>query len=184
MQHHAFALTVLRAPRAARRVPLANPLAIFRQLLSTFVLLTACLLAGCSSHEVDSVREYKVFLDKAKPSLTAMNKARQELYDQADPDKMAGLFKDQLLKQVGELKKVADEQPKPDGKLGDIHGALQGTLLRYEESTRKLVDRLKSPVEEEREKAILDWGTDDQKFGKEMTSLVNDLSKYLDELKK
>ncbi len=184
MQHNAFAPTVRRAPRAAGLPSFANALAGLRQILLPLALLTACLLAGCSSPEVDSVREYKVFLDKAKPSLTAMNKARQELYDQADPDKMAGLFKDQLLKQIGELKKVADDQAKPDGKLGDIHAALQGTLLRYEVSTRKLVDRLKSPVEEEREKAILDWGTDDQKFGKEMTALVNDLSKYLDELKK
>jgi len=184
MQHTASSLTVRQSPRAARVAKLSHPLAILRQLVWMFALWTPCLLAGCSNQEVDSVREYKVFLDKAKPSLTAMNKARQELYDQADPDKMAELFKDQLLTQISELKKVADERARPEGKLGEIHGALQGTLLRYVESTRKLVDRLKSPVEEEREKAILDWGTDDQKFGKEMTALVNDLAKYLDEIKK
>jgi hypothetical protein len=169
--------------RTARLSPSRSRLGFGTPLLLLCALFVASLTSGCSSHEVDSVREYKVFLDKAKPSLTAMNKARQDLYDLSDPDKMAGLFKDQLLKQVDELKKVADEQPKPEGKLGDIHASLQATLLRYDESTRQLVDHLKSPNEDVREKAILAWGVDDQKFGKEMTGLVNDLSKYLEDLK-
>lgn len=172
-------------PHAAflRTAPPSSVGWLSRRLLCLGGLLAMALASGCSSREVDSVREYKVFLDKAKPSLTAMNKARQDLYDLSDPDKMAGLFKDQLLKQVDELKKVADEQPKPEGKLGDIHSSLQATLLRYDESTRKLVEQLKSPNEDVREKAILAWGVDDQKFGKEMTGLVNDLSKYLEDLK-
>ena len=85
---------------------------------------------------------------------------------------------------IEELNKAASAEKVPSGKLGDIHQGLQTTLSRYAESTKKLVDRLKSAKEDEREQAIVQWGEDDQKFGKSMSGLVNDLSAYLGELKK
>lgn len=171
--------------RSQRFLPLPDRgLRAVRGVLTMVLVCAALLSAGCSSRELDAVRDYKVFLEKAKPSLTAMNKARQDLYDLNDPEKMLGLFKDQLLPQVAQLKQIADAQVKPADKLGDIHETLKATLQHYDESTRLLVERLNSPSEDAREKAILAWGVDDQKFGKDMTGLVNDLSKYLDELKK
>ena len=152
--------------------------------LASALTLGAVSMGACSSPEVDDVREYKLFLEKAKPSLTGMNKAREDLYQVNDPDQMLPLFRDNLLPQIDALSKAAQEQPAPRGKLGEIHTTLQGTVSRYVESTRKLVDKLKSGKDEDREAAIVMWGEDDQKFGKEMTGLVNDLSAYLGELKK
>lgn len=146
--------------------------------------VTMALLPGCGSPEFDDVREYKLFLEKAKPFLTGMNKAREDLYQVNDPDQMLPLFRDHLLPQIDSLNKAAAEQRVPPGKLGDIHATLQGTVSRYVESTKRLVDKLKSGKDEDRETAIVMWGEDDQKFGKAMTGLVNDLSAYLGELKK
>ena len=167
------------APAAAthfgrRRLPLALVL----------LALSGWALPACGSHEFDDVREYKLFLEKAKPSLTAMNKAREDLYQVNDPEQMLPLFRDGLLPQIESLNKLAGDEKMPAGKLGDIHQNLQGTLSRYVESTKRLVERLKSVKEDDREQAIVMWGEDDQKFGKQMSSLVNDLSAYLNELKK
>ena len=97
---------------------------------------------------------------------------------------MLPLFRDSLLPRIQELSKAANDEKVPAGKLGDIHQGLQQTLARYAESTKKLVDQLKSAKDDEREQAIVQWGEDDQKFGKSMSGLVNDLSAYLNELKK
>lgn len=152
--------------------------------LPLLVVTPLAVLPACASHEFDDVRDYKLFLEKAKPSLTGMNKAREDLYQVNDPDQMLPLFRDSLLPQVEQLNKTAAEQKAPGGKLGDIHGNLQGVLSRYAEATKNLVEKLKSTKDEDREQAIVAWGESDQKFGKEMTGLVNDLSAYLAELKK
>ena len=68
-------------------------------------------LPGCSSREFDAVKEYKVFLEKAKPALASMNKSREELYQLSDPDQMLPLFRDKLLVQVEELRQLARDQP-------------------------------------------------------------------------
>lgn len=141
-------------------------------------------LSACASHEFDDVRQYKVFLEGAKPALTGMNKAREDLYQVNDPEQMLPLFRDSLLPRIEELSKAANDERVPSGKLGDIHQGLQQTLTRYAESTKKLVERLKSAKDDEREQAIVQWGEDDQKFGKSMSGLVNDLSSYLNDLKK
>lgn len=155
-----------------------------RHSLLAVLTLSLLALAACGSHEFDDVRQYKLFLEKAKPALTGMNKAREDLYQVNDPEQMLPLFRDSLLPRVEELSKAANDEKVPSGKLGDIHQGLQTTLSRYAESTTKLVDRLKSAKEDEREQAIVAWGEDDQKFGKSMSGLVNDLSTYLAELKK
>lgn len=167
MQNH-----FLSIGRSSRRSLLA---------LVTFGMLA---LSACGSHEFDDVRQYKVFLEGAKPALTGMNKAREDLYAVNDPEQMLPLFRDSLLPRVEQLSKAANDEKVPAGKLGDIHQGLQQTLTRYAESTRKLVERLKSAKEDEREQAIVQWGEDDQKFGKSMSGLVNDLSAYLSDLKK
>ena len=154
-----------------------------RGLLAVFTLGLLS-VAACGSHEFDDVRQYKLFLEGAKPALTGMNKAREDLYQVSDPEQMLPLFRDSLLPRIEELNKAASAEKVPNGKLGDIHQGLQTTLSRYAESTKKLVDRLKSAKEDEREQAIVQWGEDDQKFGKSMSGLVNDLSAYLGELKK
>ena len=155
-----------------------------RRILLALFTLSLLSLAACGSHEFDDVRQYKLFLEKAKPARTGMNKAREDLYQVNDPEQMLPLFRDALLPRVEELSKAANEEKVPNGKLGDIHQGLQQTLSRYAESTAKLVDRLKSAKEDEREQAIVQWGEDDQKFGKSMSGLVNDLSTYLGDLKK
>ena len=155
-----------------------------RRILLALFTLGLLSLAACGSHEFDDVREYKLFLEKAKPALTGMNKAREDLYQVNDPEQMLPLFRDSLLPRVQELSKAANEEKMPGGKLGDIHQGLQQTLSRYAESTSKLVERLKSAKEDEREQAIVQWGEDDQKFGKSMSGLVTDLSAFLSELKK
>ncbi len=164
----------------------------FLTLLCIFCLnATAC---GRGA-EFDAVREYKVFLEEAKPSLVAMNKAREELFQLDSPDKMLPLFKDKLLPLVDKLSKLAADQKKPDGKLGDIHANLAATLSAYAKATHDLVDKLaddkKGAAEksaaaksDDQEKAVVNWGVSDQKFGKSMTQLVNDLTEYLDRLKK
>ena len=167
MQNH-----FLSIGRSSRRSLLA---------LVTFGMLA---LSACGSHEFDDVRQYKVFLEGAKPALTGMNKAREDLYAVNDPEQMLPLFRDSLLPRVEQLSKAANDEKVPAGKLGDIHQGLQQTLTRYAESTRKLVERLKSAKEDEREQAIVQWGEDDQKFCKSMSGLVNDLSAYLSDLKK
>lgn len=150
-------------------------------------MLLGCLgvaIAGCNSREFDAVKEYKVFLEKAKPSLAAMNKSREELYQLSDPEQMLPLFRDKLLAQVEELRQLAKDQAPPETYLGKIHIELQQTLDRYAESTKHLCERLKSKSDDEREQAIILWGEDDQKFGREMSGLVDNLSQYLDKLKK
>ena len=152
--------------------------------LTVLAMVCVVSMAGCTSPEVDAVRQYKEFLVKAKPSLTGMNKARQELYDLSDLGQMLPIFEKKLLPEIDSLKQIADAQPKPTvAKLGAIHEALQATLKKYDESTHELVKALQKNGDDQ-DKAILAWGVDDQKFGKEMTSLVNDLSKFLDELRK
>jgi hypothetical protein len=146
--------------------------------------LSVLALSACGSHEFDDVRQYKLFLEKAKPALTGMNKAREDLYQVNDPEQMLPLFRDSLLPRIEELSKAANDEKVPIGKLGDIHQGLQATLNRYAEGTRKLVERMKTAKDDEREQAIVAWGEDDQKFGKSMSGLVNDLSAYLGELKK
>ena len=172
MQNRTFSTLRSTVPAVARRTVLA----IFA--------LSLLSLAACGSHEFDDVRQYKLFLEKAKPALTGMNKAREDLYQVNDPEQMLPLFRDSLLPRVEELSKGANDEKVPAGRLGDIHQGLQQTLSKYAESTKKLVDRLKSAKEDEREQAIVQWGEDDQKFGKSMSGLVNDLSTYLGDLKK
>ncbi len=157
---------------------------IARRTLLGLLALGLLGLAACGSHEFDDVRQYKVFLEGAKPALTGMNKAREDLYQVNDPEQMLPLFRDSLLPHVEALSKAASEQKVPAGKLGDIHQTLQSTLTKYAESTKKLVEHLKSAKEDEREQAIVAWGEEDQKFGKSMSGLVNDLSAYLSDLKK
>lgn len=155
-----------------------------------------CLQASACGRgpEFDAVREYKVFLEEAKPSLVAMNKAREELFQLDSPDKMLPLFKDKLLPLVDKLSKLAADQKKPDGKLSDIHANLAATLAAYAKATHDLVDKLADDKKggdktaaakiDDQEKAVVNWGVSDQKFGKSMTQLVNDLTEYLDRLKK
>lgn len=147
------------------------------------VLATGFLL-GCANPEMEAVRTYKDFLERAKPSLLAMNQARQDLYDLNEPEKMPTLFKDKLLPQVEQFSALADKEPALPGKLGTVHEGLKSALKNYAGATRQLVDKLKSTNDDEREKALLAWGQDDQRFGKQMESLVEDLSKHLDELRR
>jgi hypothetical protein len=168
--------------RSTERQPSRGGIA--RRLVLALCTLGLLSLAACGSHEFDDVRQYKVFLEGAKPALTGMNKAREDLYQVNDPEQMLPLFRDSLLPRVEELSKAANDEKVPSGKLGDIHQALQSTLTKYAESTKKLVEHLKSAKEDEREQAIVAWGEEDQKFGKSMSGLVNDLSAYLSELKK
>lgn len=147
-------------------------------------LFATVALTGCNSPEVDAVREYKAFLDKAKSPLAAMNKAREELYQLGDVQQMLPLFQDKLLPQVRTLSDLARTQPKPATRLGDIHDTLRETLQRYADATDRLTTKLKSKKEDDRESAIVAWGEDDKRFGDEMNALANDLAKYLDEVKK
>lgn len=155
------------------------------------LLLAACavLAGGCQSKDIDGVRHYKSFLEKVRPALTAMNRSREELYALENPDLMQLRFKDDLLPEIRRLAAAANElsrsDGKPDGKLGEIHESLRTTLGRYAEATEKLVDSLKkAKSEEQREGAIVSWGEQDNQFGREMAALVEDLSRYLDQLNK
>jgi len=183
-------LSSTNLPRRSNPLLAYNPLRKLRFLrrssaLCAWLLLCAITsLGGCSSREFDAVKEYKVFLGKAKPSLASMNKSREELYQLSDPEQMLPLFRDKLLPQVEDLRQLARDQPPPETYLGKIHIELQQTLERYADSTKHLVERLKSKSDDEREQAIVLWGEDDQKFGREMSALVDNLSQYLDKLKK
>ena len=145
--------------------------------------LALALTLGCSSPELEAVRSYRDFLERAKPSLLAMNQARQELYDLNEPDKMPAKFEEKLLPQIKAFSELADKEPKVPGKLGEIHEGLKTALRDYAKATQELTAKLKTTKDEDREKALLAWGQEDQKFGKQMALLVDDLSRHLDSLK-
>ena len=153
------------------------------------LVLASAALAGCQSKDIDGVRRYKTFLEKARPALTAMNRSREELYALENPDLMRARFQDDLLPQIQQLEAAANElsrsDGKPEGKLGAIHDSLCSTLSQYAAGTQKLVDALKkAKSEEQREGAIVAWGEQDNQFGREMAALVEGLSRYLDQLNK
>lgn len=173
-------------------------------------LLLGVSLVACSNPEFDAVAEYKVFLEQARPSLNEMNKVRDELFNitDASPDgedqkivdlvnHMLDLFKDDLLPEVVKLADLAESQPRPGViKLADIHSRLQLVLRNYADSTGKLVERLEDAKSnasrgaakeaealKQLETALVSWGEADQKFGANMSRLVDDLKKFLDDLK-
>ena len=145
---------------------------------------TVVVTAGCANADMDAVRSYKDFLDRSKPARLAMNQARQDLYDLNEPEKMPAMFNDKLLPQIEQYSALADKEPTPPGKLGSIHEGLKAALKTYAGATKQLVDRLKSGSDDEREKALLAWGQDDRNFGKQMESLVDDMKKHLDDLRR
>ena len=156
---------------------------------------TACAvlcLPGCSRPDFEAITNYKQFLEKAKPSLSRMNQAREDLFQLSDASEMTPKFKQELLPQVQQLSDLANAQPEPQvERLARIHSKLKGVLVAYSEATAVLVDRLEAIAanskfnDDERarqlERALLRWGEADQRFGKDMADLVNELSKYLDD---
>lgn len=155
-----------------------------RTVLAALAALATVALSGCSTPEFDAVRAYKLFLENAKPALVAMTDARKELFEVNNPDKMLPLFRDKLLPQVKELERLSAEQAPPIGKLGEIHNSLRETLETYSKSTERLVKKLQTAKEDDREAILVMWGEDDGKFGQQMAQLVDELSRYLDSVKK
>ena len=142
--------------------------------------------AGCGNADFDAVKNYKAFLEDAKPSLQAMNRVREELMQVDSAEDMQKKFRDELLPEVKKLSSLAQAHPTPEvKKLKAIHETLQSVLNNYAESTGELVDALdKAEKDEDREKALVEWGEHDEKFGSNMASLVSDLESYLDKLRK
>ena len=162
---------------------------VFAHVLTACVVL--CLLA-CSRPDFEAIANYKQFLEKAKPSLSKMNQAREDLFQLGDPDEMTPKFKDELLPQIQQLSDLAKGQPEPEvERLARIHAKLKGVLIAYSEATAALVDRLEAIATNGKlgdgdraqrlERTLLRWGEADQRFGKDMADLVNELSKYLDD---
>jgi hypothetical protein len=180
MQHVEFVMEF--SSLAARRPP-SSLLTGARTVLAALTAFTVVALSGCSSPEFNAVREYKLFLENAKPALVAMTEARKELFEVNNPDKMLPLFRDKLLPQVKELERLSAEQAPPIGKLGEIHNSLRETLETYSRSTERLVKKLQTAKEEDREAILVMWGEDDGKFGQQMALLVDELSRYLDSVK-
>ena len=102
----------------------------------------ALTLAGCANPEFEQVRGYKEFLGKARPQLQAMNKVRQELYEADDIDAMLTKFDTGLLVNIEALRHLADTEKAPEGKLGELHGALRKTMDDYVNATAGLVKLL------------------------------------------
>ncbi|GEM_PF-3591974 len=183
-------VTVQRVPVAASNLsksPAEPMTTISSRSISAIVSFVAiAIVAGCGNADFDAVKSYKVFLEGAKPSLQAMNRVREELFQVASTDEMLAKFRDELLPQVEKLEKLAKDQEDPEvKKLETIHTTLRSVLSRYAEATQTLVDELeKAKKDEDREKALVDWGQEDEKFGSSMQSLVRDLEAYLDKLKK
>jgi len=152
------------------------------------VAVAAVALGGCGNAEFNHVRDYKVFLDKARPSLQAMNKVRQELYDAEDVDAMLAKFESGLLSHVETLQALADAETVPAGKLGELHDRLKQTVGDYVAATKVLVKRLKEAKRtdnfDEIQRAVLEWGAKDKEFGDHMFKMVGDLNAYLDHLVK
>lgn len=173
-----------------RNKPAARRSGPILRVLSTLVVAAA--LSACGGPDFEAVTQYKLFLEKAKPSLTKMNQVREDLFQISDPNEMLTKFRDQLLPEVERLSKLADEHPTPEvSRLAEIHVTLRNVMKDYAVSTRTLVDRLeaaeKDPkrtgdeLDSAREQALVGWGEDDQKFGGHMAKLVADLSSYLDD---
>ncbi len=145
-------------------------------------------LIGCANPEFEQVRNYKEFLNSARPQLQAMNKVRQELYEADDIDAMLTKFDTGLLVNIEGLRHLADTAKAPEGKLGELHQALRQNMDDYVVATSALVKRLKSAKksgnDDEIQRAILDWGAKDKAFGDQMFKLVTDLNHYLDQLVK
>ncbi len=144
--------------------------------------------AGCANPEFEQVRNYKEFLNSARPQLQAMNKVRQELYEADDIDAMLTKFDTGLLVNIEGLRHLADTAKAPEGKLGELHQALRKNMDEYVTATAALVKRLKAAKktgnDDEIQRAILDWGAKDKAFGDQMFKLVTDLNHYLDQLVK
>jgi hypothetical protein len=141
-------------------------------------------LAACGNDEVAAVSKYKEFLEKAKPHLAAMTRVREDLFNLNDLDRVLPIFRDDLLPRLRALGKLAREQPTPTSpRLAEIHGRLCSVVEGYTERTLRFTQHLdKASSDEERERALVVWGEDDQKFGKEMQALVDELKQYLDTL--
>lgn len=148
--------------------------------------LCAVAASGCSNADFDAVKSYKNFLEDAKPSLQAMNRVREELMQVDSADDMLKKFRDELLPEVKKLSTLAKEHPTPEvKKLKTIHETLQSVMSAYAESTERLVKELDAAKQDEdRERALVTWGEDDEKFGANMAALVRDLESYLDKLRK
>ena len=155
-------------------------------LATTSLFAVFCFGTACGNADFDAVKEYKAFLEDAKPSLQAMNRVREELMQVDSPDDTLSKFRDELLPEVKKLSALASEQASPEvKKLKTIHETLQSVLSNYANSTQTLVDALDAAKgDEDREKALLSWGEDDEKFGSDMASLVQDIETYLDKLRK
>jgi hypothetical protein len=121
-----------------------------------------------------------------------MNQAREDLFQLSDPGEMTPKFKLELLPQVQQLSDLANAQPEPQvERLARIHSKLKGVLVAYSEATAVLVGRLEAIAANSKfddgeraqqlERTLLRWGEADQRFGKDMADLVNELSKYLDD---
>lgn len=146
------------------------------------VLALSLALVACGGPDFEAVKAYKVFLEEAKPSLAKMNNVRTELFHVGEPDQMLAKFRDGLLPELERLAKLAGEQPTPETtRLAEIHTTLKKVLTDYTEATKKLVERLGAAKDDrDREAALVSWGELDQKFGSDMSKLVDDLSAYLD----
>ncbi len=203
-------------PHKARTVPATSGA---RQRPSAALVIVALLAvfsaSACGNPDLDAVKHYKLFLENARPALNKMNHTREELFNLTEPDKMLELFEADLLPQVQELTRLANQHPTPDvRRLAEIHITLRNVLENYADSTAKLVERLTTVTREEakaqralaaagadpradekaeeahskvlfdREQALIFWGHEDQRFGKDMSALVDDLKRYLDELTK
>ncbi len=148
----------------------------------TLLALNLAFIGACGGPDFDAVRAYKSFLEEAKPSLTKMNGVRMELFNVGEPQEIFTKFRDGLLPEVKRLAKLAAEQPTPETtRLAEIHTTLKKVLADYAEATTKLVERLQSARDDrDREAALVAWGELDQKFGADMSKLVEELTAYLD----
>lgn len=156
----------------------------FTTLMTLAIAIVAC--SGCGNSDFDAVKSYKNFLEDAKPSLQTMNRVREELMQVDSADDMLKKFRDELLPEVKKLSALAAEQETPEvKKLAKIHETLQSVLKKYSDSTEALVKELDAAKQDEdRERALVNWGEDDEKFGSGMASLVRDLERYLEQLRK
>jgi hypothetical protein len=156
-----------------------------KQIAVLAVGLGLLVLPACSNPEIDAVRTYKGFLEKARTPLEDMNKVREDLYKSENTDEILAKFKDKLLPALQALTISAEQQDPPEApKLAEFHGTLKQTLQTYTKATERLVKDLQKKDDDARERAISEWGEDDRKFGEQMDKLKDELSAYLDGLKK
>lgn len=155
-------------------------------LRTAIVFSLAGTFTACGNANFDAVKNYKEFLSDAKPSLQAMNRVREEFMHVDSAEDTLIKFRDELLPEVKKLSTLAQEHPTPSvKKLKAIHETFQSVLSKYANSTEDLVEALnEAKKDEDREKALITWGGEDERFGSSMAALVRDLEDYLDELRK